>query len=58
MKNYSKNTQKGHHIFDHIKDGDLIIFTDGSCSKNGQANSQGGMGIYFPYENPDKTYSN
>lgn len=26
----------------------IIIFTDGSCTRNGKANSHGGMGIHFP----------
>ena len=27
---------------------DLIIFTDGACTKNGKADAKAGMGIYFP----------
>lgn len=28
--------------------GDIIIFTDGSCSNNGKKNAKGGIGIYYP----------
>jgi ribonuclease HI len=30
---------------------ELIVFTDGSCSKNGKKNSTGGFGIYFQNSN-------
>ena len=32
--------------FDNRKD--LLVFTDGSCSRNGKANAIGGIGIHFP----------
>jgi len=28
----------------------IIVYTDGSCSKNGKRNAIGGIGIHFPNE--------
>lgn len=37
------------NISDSIADGRIIVYTDGSCLNNGQANARGGYGLHWPH---------
>jgi len=39
---------------DHINENDIIIYTDGACSKNGSTSAKAGIGIHFSKRNKIK----